>query len=320
MYMKHIIENEFLKVEVSELGATLTRFIDKKSGTDIVLGFDDDEGYIRNNLSNIGATIGRNANRIGNARFTLNGKLYQLSVNNNMNQLHGGGVNGFAYKMWKCEKADKNEVTLSYFSKDGEEGFPGNLNVTVSYKLCDDSLIYSFEGESDQDTILNITNHSYFSLGNCSVLNDELRIHSDRYSPTDEYALTLDEVKEVAGTPYDFREFRKIGDNLKDLKEGIDNNYVWEYAGDKLMAEYRNDKLQLNVYSDLPDMHVYTANHLRAEGGKYGLAYEPYMAVCLECQYYPNGINYGDKYMLPILRKNEKMSHYIRYELKNKEA
>ncbi|MBO4358452.1 MAG: galactose mutarotase, partial [Erysipelotrichaceae bacterium] len=123
--MRYTIENEYLKAEVSELGATLTRFIDKKTGKDIVLGFDTDEEYIANNGSNIGASIGRNANRIGNARFELNGETYELSVNDNMNQLHGGGVNGFAFKTWKVEELKDDEIVLSYFSRDLEEGFPG---------------------------------------------------------------------------------------------------------------------------------------------------------------------------------------------------
>ncbi|MBR5754623.1 MAG: galactose mutarotase [Erysipelotrichaceae bacterium] len=314
--MRYTIENEYLKAEVSELGATLTRFIDKKTGKDIVLGFDTDEEYIANNGSNIGASIGRNANRIGNARFELNGETYELSVNDNMNQLHGGGVNGFAFKTWKVEELKDDEIVLSYFSRDLEEGFPGNLEVKVSYRLEGNSLVFAFEGTSDKDTVFNMTNHSYFNLGEGQILDDLLHVTTDRYSPTDQYALTLDEVDSVEGTPYDFTTFRRIGDNVKQLPTGIDNNYVWEDLEDKLMCELKNDALQLNVYSDLPDMHVYTAYHLKTDSGKYGKQYGSYMGICLECQYYPNGINYGDRYLLPILRKGETMSHYIRFELK----
>ena len=315
--MRYTLENEYLCAEISELGATLCRLIDKKSGVDLVLGFDTDEGYLQNAGCNIGATIGRNANRIGNARFTLNGKEYRLTVNDNMNQLHGGGVNGFAFKMWKLEDKDDDHVTLSYFAKDGEEGFPGNLTIKVRYELKENSLLFCFEGESDEDTLFNITNHSYFTLGEETINDDELYVPSDKYSPTDAYALTLDEVKDVKGTPYDFTSYTKLGENLAKLPSGIDNNYVWETMGDKLMAVLRNDKLSLSVYSDLPDMHVYTAYHLGGQKGKYDKTYVSAGAVCLECQYYPNGINYGDKYLLPILRKGEKMSHYIRYEVKD---
>ena len=313
--MRHIIENEFLKVEIADLGATLTKLIDKKSGVDIVLGYDSDEEY-KTKGGNIGASVGRNANRIGKGQITLNDILYQLSINDNMNQLHGGGDKGFAFKNWKVvEKSDK-EIKFNYFSKDLEEGFPGNLNVYVTYKLDGNNLIWSYEGESDKDTLFNMTNHSYFNLGDEDIMNEYLHITSDKYSPVDEYSLTLDEVKDVKGTAYDFTTFTRLEDNLSKLDKGIDNNYVWEYLGDKLMASLKNDKLQLNVYSDLPDMHLYTSYYLNGDIGKYGLIYNKYKALCLECQYYPNGINYSD-YIKPILKKGEKMSHYIRYELIN---
>lgn len=314
--MRHIIENEYLIAEISELGATLTKFIDKRSDTDVVLGFDTDEDYRKHSGTNIGAMIGRNANRIGNAAFTLNGMTYHLNPNNGPNNLHGGGDGGFAFRMWNVEEKKDDSVTLSYVSEDGEEGFPGNLKTTVTYALEGDSLLICFEGCSDEDTIFNITNHTYFNLGDDSILDQYLRVMSPLYSPTDEYSLTLDEVLETQGTPYDFREFTKIGSQLSRLDQGIDNNYVWEHIGDKLMAQLKNEKLQLNVYSDLPDMHVYTGYYLNGEQGKYGKIYRKYAGIALECQYYPNGINYGDRYLLPILKKGEKMSHYIRFELK----
>ena len=314
--MKYTIENEYLKAEISELGATLTKLIDKKTGTDIVLGFDSDEDYIRYAGTNIGATIGRNCNRIGNARFELNGKTYLLSVNDNMNQLHGGGINGFAFKNWKAESFNDTEIVLSYDAKDGEEGFPGNLHTEVCYRLEEDTLFFGFEGICDQDTLFNITNHSYFNLGDPDIMDEYLHITTDKYSPTDEYSLTLDETVQTDGTPYDFNTFTRIGDNLSRLEKGIDNNYVWEKIEDKLMCELKNNRLQLNVYSDLPDMHVYTSYYLNNEQGKYHQTYKQYMGIALECQYYPNGINYGDHYLVPILKKGEKMSHYIRYQVK----
>lgn len=314
--MKYVIENESLLAEISELGATLTRLIDKKSDTDLVLGFDSDEDYRKYSGTNIGATIGRNANRIGGSCFRLNGKTYHLNPNDNGNNLHGGGDGGFAFRMWTLEEKKDDSIVLSYTSPDGEEGFPGNLKTTVTYCLEKDSLLFCFEGCSDEDTIFNITNHSYFCLGDETILDQYLKVNSSKYSPTDERSLTLDEVLDVKDTPYDFRDFTRIGDNLKGLEHGIDNNYVWEDTEDKLMAQLKNEKLQLNVYSDLPDMHVYTAYYLNGEKGKYGRTYEKYAGIALECQYYPNGINYGDRYLLPILKKGEKMSHYIRYEVK----
>ena len=314
--MIYVIENDYLKAYVSDLGATLTKLIDKKTNIDLVLGFDSDEDYQKYCGTNIGASIGRNANRIGNAKFTLNGKEYKLSVNDNVNQLHGGGVNGFAFKRWNKVSETKEEIVLSYFSKDLEEGFPGNLNVEVTYKLDKNNLIWSYSGKADQDTILNMTNHSYICLGDDNIFEQELQINSDKYSPTDACSLTLGETKDVKGTPYDFLSYTKLKNNLNRLECGIDNNYVWETMGDKLMASVKNDKLELSVYSDLPDMHLYTAYYLNGEIGKYNKIYDKYSALCLECQYYPNGINY-EGYIKPILKKDETMSHYIRYEIKN---
>ena len=139
-------------------------------------------------------------------------------------QLHGGGVNGFAYKTWKLVDEKEDEVTLTYHAKDGEEGFPGELDTTVTYRLDGDSLIFEFSGVSDQDTIFNITNHSYFDLGDQTILDQQLHVCTDLYSPVDEYALTLDEVLKTEGTPFDFSSFTRIGDNLEKLDNGIDNN------------------------------------------------------------------------------------------------
>lgn len=311
--MKYQIENDYLKVEVTELGATLVRLIEKKTGTDLILGFDDDEGYLNGN-GFIGASVGRNANRIGNAKFELNGKTYQLTVNDNMNQLHGGGVNGFSFKMWTLKQAKDDEVILYYDSKDGEEGFPGNCHAEVGYKLDENNLIITFTGTCDEDTIFNMTNHSYFCLGGDNILDHELYVTTDKYSPTDEYSLTLDEVKDVAGTPYDFREYTRIGDQLEKLETGIDNNYVWENEDDKLMCELKNGEFKLSMYSNLPDMHIYTSYNLSPCVGKNGRINKRYSGIALECQYYPNAINY-EKYIKPILRKGEVSSHYMKIKI-----
>lgn len=313
--MIYVLENDYLKAYVSDLGATLVKLIDKKTASDIVLGYDTDQEYIDNALY-LGASVGRNANRIGNAKFNLNGKDYQLAVNDNMNSLHGGGINGFSFKRWNKVLESKEELKLSYFSKDGEEGFPGNLNVEVTYKLEKNNLLWSYSGQSDADTVFNMTNHSYFNMGDDDIYNLELKITTDKYSPVDEYGLTLDEVKTVENTAYDFRQFTNVKENIDKLPNGIDNNYVWEVMGDKLMATLRNNKLSMNVYSDMPDMHLYTGNFLNGSMGKYNKPNKKHAGLCLECQFYPNAINYSD-YIKPILKKDEKVSHYIRYEIED---
>ncbi|MDO4199104.1 MAG: aldose epimerase family protein [Erysipelotrichaceae bacterium] len=315
--MIYTIENEYITACISDLGATLVKLIDKKSGTDLVLGFEDEKDYLLNSGANIGASVGRNANRIGNAEFVLNGTGYHLTKNDNNNQLHGGGDKGFAFKRWTKESLSETEIVLSYYSKDGEEGFPGNMKVSVSYQLRNNTLTWAYSGISDEDTVFNMTNHSYICLGDDNILNQELRIYTDRYSPVDEYSLTKDEVLPVKDTAFDFTDYRRIGDNLSMTEKGIDNNYVWENMDEKLQASLRNDRIQLDVYSDLPDMHLYTAYYLSAKNGKYGKDYDKYSALCLESQFYPNGINYKD-YIKPILKKNKAVSHYIRYEIKER--
>ena len=313
--MFYDIENDYVKATISDLGATLIKLIDKKSGKDIVLGFDDEKSYIDTKCY-LGASVGRNANRIGNAKFNLDGKEYRLSVNDNSNQLHGG-VNNFAFKVWSVKDKKQDSITFSLFSNDGEEGFPGNLNVEVSYELDNNNLIWSYSGNCDEDTVFNMTNHSYFNLGDEDIFNHELKIFSDKYSPTDECALTLEKCEDVANTPYDFREYTVLNNNLSKLKDGIDNNYVFETMNEKHMASLKYKDLMLDVFSDLPDMHLYTSGNLVTCNGKYGKTYKKFSAVCLECQYYPNGINYNS-YIKPILKKGETESHFIRYQITNK--
>lgn len=313
--MIYVLENDYLKAYVSDLGATLVKLIDKKTDTDFVLGYDTEQEYIDNALY-LGASVGRNANRIGNASFKLNGKQYQLAVNDNMNSLHGGGINGFSFKIWKKKSETKEELVLTYFSEDGEEGFPGNLMVEVTYKLDKNNLVWSYTGNTDQDTIFNMTNHSYFNLGDDDIYSLDLKITTDKYSPVDEYGLTLDEVKYVNSTPFDFREFKNVKENIDKLENGIDNNYVWETLDDKLMASLKNNKIQMNVYSNMPDMHLYTGNFLNGSMGKYGKPNKKHAGLCLECQFYPNAINYSN-YIRPILKVNQSKTYYIKYEINN---
>lgn len=312
--MFYQIENENIIAVVSDLGATLVKFIDKNTDTDLVLGYNNEEDYIKYADANIGCSVGRNANRIAKAKFTLNGKEYFLTPNNNGNSLHGGGINGFGFKNWKVKEKSNDSITFTYISKDFEEGFPGNLEVEVTYKIDLDSLIWSYTGKCDQDTVLNMTNHSYFNLGEDSALNCNLQIFTDKYSPVDDNALTLDKVVNVKDSPFDFTNKVNVKDNLKRLENGIDNNYVWETLSEKKMVSFSNESLTLNVYSDLPDMHLYTSQYLGGQNGKYDRVYKSYDGICFEAQYYPNAINY-EGFIKPILKKYEVKTHYIRYQI-----
>ncbi len=317
------IENEYLKAEIMTLGATLLSFIDKESETDIVLGFDTLEGYLYQHGSYLGASIGRCANRIKEGKFRLNGKEYQVSINDGQNSLHGG-IHNLAFKVFEIVEKKPDRVTLKSKFKDGEEGYPGNIDLLITYRLMDHNLIFEIRGQSDQDTIFNITNHSYFNLDGCrskTILNHELRIESDQVALVDEHGCTLDEVIDVANTGFDFREFKKIKDQLEishqniESAHGYDHNYVFENLEYKKMAILRNEKLQLEVYSDYPGMHVYSGNFLDGQcEGKEGNFYGNKNGICFECQYAPNAINY-ERFIKPILRQGEIMKHQICFRL-----
>ena len=315
--MIYKIENEYLIAYISDLGATLTKLFDKKSGKDIVLGFDDEDSYIKER-NYFGASVGRNANRIGKAKFILNNKEYQLSVNDHVNQLHGG-IDNFSFKRWEVKSSKEDNISLSYFSKDLEEGFPGNLDVIVSYALEKNNLIWRYSGKSDKDTVLNMTNHSYFNLGDESILNHELKVFTDKYCAIDAYGLTLDAVLNTNGTPFDFKDYTLLKNNLFKFSSGIDNNYFFEDKGldEKEMVSLKYKNLILNIYSDLPDMHLYTANVLNKCVGKNNTIYKKHSGICFECQFYPNSINYN-RYIKPIIKADEPVTHYIRYEIVSK--
>lgn len=317
------IENEYLKAEIMTLGATLLSFTDKASNTDIVLGFDDLEGYLNQHGSYLGAAVGRCANRIKNGKFILNGSEVQVSVNDGENSLHGG-IHGLSFQICDIVDLKNDSVTMKYHFKDGEEGYPGNVELLITYRLHNRDLEFEIEGQSDQDTILNITNHSYFNLDGIhskSILDHELKIYSGQVALVDEGGCTLEEVIDVNETGFDFREFKKIKDQLKkshpnlEAAGGYDHNYVFETLEYKKMAVLRNEKLQLEIFSDYPGMHVYSGNFLDGQcAGKSGNFYIKHNGICFECQYAPNAVNYSS-FIKPILRKGEVMKHKICFRL-----
>lgn len=317
--MIYTIENDYLIVKVSSIGATLVSFIDKKTNTDIVLGYDSQQEYFKNSGPHLGATVGRNANRLDKGTFEVNGETYQLSINEDDRTLHSG-VGDLSFRSYSLKELDKDSITLTLFDGDMSGGFPGNLDLDVTYKLKDNNLEYSFTALSDKDGILNITNHSYFNLngGVDTIFDQELQVNSD------EVALNIgpmasEETIKVDGTAFDFREYVNIKDILDRghdnlSKKGIDHNYVFEQTNYKEMGRLRNDKLELVVSSDLPDMHIYTANYLGDIKGKNGLEYHDYYGICFECQFYPNAMHY-DKYIKPYIYANKIVKHCITYTL-----
>jgi aldose 1-epimerase len=283
---------------------------------DIVLGFDNLDGYLKGSPY-FGAIIGRYGNRIGGARFTLDGKEYKLTKNEGENILHGG--RGFDKVVWKIDKAeakgDKAQLKLSYTSKDGEEGFPGNLKCLVTYTLtADNKLEMKYEATTDKPTVVNMTNHAYWNLagaGSGDVLGHELMINADKYTPVDKGLIPTGELKEVKGTPLDFTKQMTIGSRIKQIDiGGYDHNYALNGKAGKMKLAAKvyepTSGRVMEIQTTEPGIQFYSSIGLDGSlKGKDGKAYVKYGAFCLETQHYPDSPN---KPMFPstVLRPGEK--------------
>ena len=318
----YTLENEKVSISVCDYGATLVRFIDKKSGKDIVKGFDDIHGY-QSQTSYIGASIGRTANRIGKGQFSLNGKTYQLPINNNGNCNHGG-IEGFDKKLWQVKEAGDDHIVFCYLSKDGEEGYPGNLDVRVTYTLLDRGVSITAEGTADQDTLFAFTNHSYFNLEQSEDIRHHLlQVNADGYVPDDENGMGMDEVRPVAGTPFDFRTMKEIGKDLDQddpqlhVARGYDHFYPVQGESVRTVAMLQGGGLLLTAQTNQPGVHIYSANWLEGETGKYGIVHKPQSAVCLECAWHPNAINYPDVCAKPVVKAGQTSVQIIQYTVED---
>jgi len=278
---------------------------------DVVLGYDSLDGYLVN-PSYFGAIIGRYANRIAHGKFTLDGKTYTLAKNNGENSLHGGTI-GFNKKVWTARDVStpgSPSLKLKYVSKDGEEGYPGDLSVRVVYTLtARNELRIEYSATTDKDTVLNLTNHSYFNLagqGSGDILGHMLTLHSDKFTPVDAGLIPTGELRNVQGTPFDFRKStaigERIGQNDEQLKlgNGYDHNWVLTHskAGDiSLAAEVYEPKTGrvLEVFTDQPGIQFYSGNFLDGTiHGKGGIVYGQRFGLCLETQHYPDSPNHPE--------------------------
>ena len=276
-----------------------------KSGkfADVTLGYDTLDGYL-SGTSYFGATVGRVANRIAKGKFTLDGKDYTLAVNNGPNSLHGG-LKGFDKVVWKAEpQAGKAAVKFTYMSADGEEGYPGNLNVAVTYTLTDENAIQiDYTATTDKDTPLNLTNHSYFNLaGGGEILNHKIMINASKYTPTDDTLIPTGELKNVKGTPLDFTKARAIGARITELPgtpQGYDHNYALNKSRNAKtptlaarVSEPTTGRV-LEMSTTEPGVQFYTGNFLDGTlKGKSGAVYAIHTAFCLEAQHYPDSVNH----------------------------
>jgi aldose 1-epimerase len=297
---------------------------------DVVLGYDNAEGYV-NDKSFFGALVGRYGNRIGHAQFALDGKTYTLAKNNGENSLHGG-IKGFNKAVWTAKiipAKDGQSLELSYLSKDGEEGFPGNLKVSVIYTLTEsNALRITYSATSDKKTVVNLTNHSYFNLagqGSGEILGHLLVIQADKFTPVDAGLIPTGEFRDVAGTPFDFRKELAIGARIDQDEEqlklggGYDHNFVLQRSNDPeeslaaRVLEPVSGRI-LEVWTTEPGVQFYTGNFLDGKTiGKGGVAYPRRSAFCLETQHFPDSPN-QPKFPSVVLNPGERYHTITTYK------
>jgi aldose 1-epimerase len=315
--------------KIMTLGATLIELeVPDKKGklADVVLGFDNVAGYQSDDNQYFGCTTGRVANRIAKGKFTLDGKDYTLAVNNGPNHLHGGTKKSLDKVVWKGEFAKSmigSAVRFTYTSPDGEESYPGKLDISVIYALTDkNELRIEYSATTDKATPVNLTNHSYFNLagaGADTILDHELTVNADRYTPTDENLIPTGKIAPVKGTPLDFTKPAKIGERIEQLTKtaslGYDHNYVLNGKDPKTPAAKLRDPASgraLTVYTDQPGIQVYSGNFLKGPKGKGGKVYKHRGAICLETDHYPDSVNHPE-FPSIILKPGQTYKHVCIY-------
>lgn len=327
MIRSYTLQNRDSKIEILNWGATLKSWKVKNSEgreIDVVLGFNDNERYQQKHPS-FGCVVGRYANRIAKGRFTLNGKEYQLDVNNGPNHLHGG-MERFGNRIWDVVRHDENTLELSYISPSGESHYPGRLNISITYKLSEDNT-FSIEylASSDEDTICNLTNHTYFNLGgesSDSILDHKFQINATHFLPTDVESIPTGVYQAVEGTVMDFLKPRTINtvdfqDPLLVNTKGYDHNYVLSRTKSYRLAASvisNESNLKLDCYTDQPGLQFFTANGLSDIPNKSGESYSPYSGFCLEAQLFPDSPNQAH-FPSPILRKGENYTQKTAYRI-----
>lgn len=296
-----------MEVCITNYGARIVSvMVPDKAGkmTDVVLGYDNIADYIAS-PGNYGALIGRYGNRIANGRFTLDDITYELPKNNNGNSLHGG-PEGFHTHIWTARQVNSQTLDLTYLSADGEAGFPGNLDIKVTYTLTEDNAIaIRYEATTDKPTVVNLTNHSYFNLSGIpgsQILNHQILINADTYTPLNEQQIPTGKIASVEGTPMDLRRPTVIGSSIDKpfdqliTGNGYDQNWILNTKGDNntLAAKaYSPDSgIALEVYTNEPGIQFYTGNFIKGtDVGKHGTLYPKRGALCLETQHYPDSPN-----------------------------
>ena len=320
-----ILKNNYLEVEISEFGASIISIkTPDRHGkiVDVVLGYDDIEKYKRQ-TKYIGATVGRCCNRIKNGLIEIDGTQYQLNCNDGKNHLHGGNI-GFDKKIWNSKEIE-NGVELNYISEDGEENYPGQLDVKVTYTLNDNSLIINYKATTNKTTVCNLTNHTYFNLnGYGNILQHQVQILADYFTENNQESIPTGKIIPVENTPMDFRNPQYIEKDINNeyyqikYAKGFDNNWVLNnYNGEirKIATAYSElSGIELEVSTDLPGLQFYSGNFLDgAENGKNNIPIKNHSGFCLECQYFPDAFNHKN-FPQPVLRVGEVYNKTIEYK------
>jgi aldose 1-epimerase len=329
--MFKIQNNNGMSVELINTGATVFSInVPDKNGRieNVALGFDNPEDY-KNNSVYFGTTAGRYGNRIAKGKFRLDDKEYTLTLNNNGNHLHGG-IKGINQLWWKEQTIEPAEAVFTCFSPDGDQGYPGNLEVTVCYSLTSQNgLRIEFEASSDAPTILNLTNHSYFNLNGkpgSNILDHEIYINADKFTPVDKTMIPTGELRLVNNTTMDFRKPKAAGrDILRDDEQlqfgcGYDHNFVlngFDGSVRKIASVFDpKSKRLMEVYSDQPGVQFYSGNYLQGVKGKQGVIYKKHSGLCLEAQGFPDAPN-KPHFPSTVLRPGGKYKHVTEYRFSN---
>lgn len=303
---------------VTDFGATLhALYIPTEEGPlDVVLGYDEPAGYEGPAGTFFGATVGRNANRIAGGKFTLGGKTYALDINNGPNNLHSG-LDFWSFRIWQVKETTENSITFALHSPDGDQGYPGALDMAVTYTLTDDNALrIRYHGVPQAQTLINLTNHSYFNLNghdSGTILDHTVWLDADSFTRADATSIPTGEITPVEGTPMDFRTPKTVGRDIDQDYEalifgnGYDHNWCLNNGGKfAKIATLTGDKtgLAMDVYTDLPGVQIYTGNFIQNEPGKGGAVYPRRAGICFETQFYPDSVNHPN-FPSPIFKAGE---------------
>ncbi len=319
-------------LSVSDYGSSLIDLVVKdKEGNpiDIVLGYDDVSGYETDAGNYFGCNVGRNANRISNAKFVLNDVEYNLDKNDGMNNLHSG-CNPYSKRIWDVEQKEEGRIVFSLESPHMDQGFPGNLKMYVTYEVVNDNTFrIVYEAVPDRDTIINMTNHSYFNLngeGSGTICNHRVTLWADSFTPADKYSIPTGEIISVENTPMDFRKGKTIGEEIEAGTEqlingkGYDHNWITDVSGrlhDIVRVEGDKSGIVMTIATDYPGVQMYTGNFLNGVYGKKGHIYSKREGLCFEPQYYPDAVN-RPEFISPICQSGEKYRKEIVYTFEQK--